>query len=71
VAAVARALDLVAPPVAALGGAISHLPVFRRHFALALAERLPGACLGAPAGDAARGALAIARGLAEVVAPRG
>jgi glucosamine kinase len=65
VAAVARALDLVAPPVAALGGAINHLPVFRQQFELALAERLPGACLGAPAGDAAWGALAIARELAE------
>jgi N-acetylglucosamine kinase-like BadF-type ATPase len=71
VAAVARALDLVAPPVAALGGAIRHLPVFRRQFEQALAERLPGACLGAPAGDAASGALAIARGLAEAVASGG
>ncbi len=71
VAAVARELDLVAPPVAALGGAIRHLPVFRRQFELALAERLPGACLGAPAGDAASGALAIARGLAEAVASGG
>lgn len=67
VAAVARALDLVSPPVAALGGAISHLPLFRRQFELALADRLPGACLGAPAGDAACGALAIARELAERV----
>ena len=71
VAAVARALDLIAPPVAALGGAISHLPLFRRQFEQALADRLPGACLGAPAGDAACGALAIARELAERVPAAG
>ena len=63
VAGVARALDLEAPPVAALGGAITHLVLFRDQFRQALAQRLPGACLQEPAGDAASGALAIAREL--------
>jgi glucosamine kinase len=61
VAGVAVALELAAPPVAALGGAISHLPQFRDAFRQALAQRLPAACLGEPSGDAARGALAFAQ----------
>jgi len=61
VAGVAAALDLEAPPVAALGGAICHLPRFRLAFRQALAQRQPGACLGEPAGDATRGALAFAQ----------
>ena len=65
VAAVAQALALVAPPVAALGGAISHLSGFRELFRQALAGRLPAAQLMAAAGDAASGALAIARELVE------
>jgi N-acetylglucosamine kinase-like BadF-type ATPase len=60
VAGVAGALALDAPPVAALGGAITHLPVFRDQFRQALAQRLPAAVLREPAGDALSGALAIA-----------
>jgi N-acetylglucosamine kinase-like BadF-type ATPase len=63
VAGVAQALALEAPPVAALGGAITHLALFRRQFQEALAVRLPAAQLRQPAGDAASGALAIALGL--------
>lgn len=65
VAGVAAALVLDAPPVAALGGAITHLPLFRSQFRQALAQRLPAAVLGEPAGDALSGALAIARELME------
>jgi len=61
VAGVAAALALEAPPVAALGGAISHLPTFRLLFDRAVAERLPRSSRVLPAGDAASGALALAR----------
>jgi glucosamine kinase len=60
VAAVARALDLEAPPVCGLGGALTHLAGLRRTFTEALAEHLPGARIEAPAGDACDGALAMA-----------
>ena len=63
VAAVARALELEAPPVASLGGAITHLEQLRLPFARELAVRLPQARWSAPSGDAASGALAIARQL--------
>lgn len=63
VAGVAAALALEAPPVAALGGAITHLRCFREQFAASLGERLPAARLQDPSGDAVSGALAIARQL--------
>jgi glucosamine kinase len=63
VAAVARALELQAPPVASLGGAITHLEQLRLPFARELAARLPQATWAVPAGDAASGALAIAHQL--------
>jgi len=63
VAGVVAALALEAPPVAALGGAITHLRCFREQFAASLAERLPAARLQDPSGDAVSGALAIAREL--------
>jgi glucosamine kinase len=58
---VARALDLDAPPVCPMGGAIEHLPAFRACFRQALAEVLPGSVLVQPPGDACLGALAMAR----------
>lgn len=61
VAGVARALGLTTPPVAALGGAISHLEGLRQSFRDALHQELPGARLQAPQGDACQGALAMAR----------
>lgn len=61
--AVANALQLEAPPVATLGGAITHLPIFRRLYSEELQQRSPRAVLVTPAGDAASGALAIAREL--------
>jgi N-acetylglucosamine kinase-like BadF-type ATPase len=66
VAGVAQALDLRSPPVAALGGAITHLRCFGEQFSQALVERLPAARLQTAAGDAACGALAIAQGLSGV-----
>jgi glucosamine kinase len=63
VAAVAGALDLAAPPVCGLGGALTHLEGLGRAFRARLAERLPGARLVPPAGDACAGALAMAAAL--------
>ena len=63
VSGVAQALQLQAPPVAALGGAITHLHIFRSLFRGVLLRCHPEARLQAPAGDAASGALAIAREL--------
>ncbi len=60
VAAVAHALHLSAPPVCGLGGALTHLAGLSQAFDEHLAERLPGARLVAPAGDACDGALALA-----------
>jgi N-acetylglucosamine kinase-like BadF-type ATPase len=57
---VAQALGLTAPPVAAMGGALTHLAVLRRQVEQALAQQLPGARLQAPHGDACAGALALA-----------
>lgn len=65
VSGVAQALRLQAPPVAALGGAITHLHIFRSLFRGVLLRCHPEARLRAPAGDAASGALAIARELVE------
>lgn len=63
---VAQALQLQAPPVATLGGAITHLHIFRSLFRGVLLRGCPEARLQAPAGDAASGALAMARELLEV-----
>lgn len=60
-AAVAAALELETPAVTALGGAISQRSRFRHHFLDALSAALPDATLVQPAGDAAAGALALAR----------
>ncbi|MFN7900862.1 MAG: N-acetylglucosamine kinase [Synechococcaceae cyanobacterium] len=58
--AVADQLELAAPPVCALGGAIEHLVCFRRCFQEALAERLPASRMARAQGDALSGALALA-----------
>ena len=60
VAGVAWALELSAPPVATLGGAITHLEGLRQAFQESLNRQLPGARLQAPVGDACSGALAMA-----------
>lgn len=61
VAGVASALQVEAPPLATLGGAITHLHTFQQLFAEELASQLPAAVLADPAGDATSGALAMAR----------
>jgi len=58
VAAVARQLDLPAPAVCGVGGALTHLEGLERAFAAALLRRCPGAQLVPAAGDACDGALA-------------
>ena len=63
VAGVARGLQLAAPPVATLGGAITHLLGLRQAFVEALNRELPGARLQEPAGDACSGALSMAQEL--------
>jgi len=63
-AAVARALELEAPPVCAMGGAIENLAMFRGYFSESLAASLSAARLVAPKGDACDGALAMAAELA-------
>lgn len=60
VAAVAAALDLQAPPVCALGGALLHLVELRRQFAAKLVRRLGRNALVSPDGDACQGALQLA-----------
>ena len=62
VAAVAAALDLQAPPVCALGGALLHLVELRRQFAEKLTRRLEINALVSPDGDACQGALQLAAG---------
>lgn len=63
VVTIANRLELRAPAVCALGGAISHLGCFREAFGSALARALPGGCWQAPAGDGCAGAVAMARAL--------
>jgi N-acetylglucosamine kinase-like BadF-type ATPase len=63
--AVAQQLDLSAPAVCGVGGALTHLAGLRRAFGEALVERCPGARLVPAAGDACDGALAQAAGLAQ------
>ena len=64
VSGVAGALELQAPAVCAVGGAVEHLQPLRSGLAAALAAELPGATLQSPLGDACDGALALARALA-------
>ena len=63
VVAVAARLELSAPPVCTLGGAITHLDCLREAFGSALARALPGARWLPPQGDGCAGALALAAGL--------
>jgi N-acetylglucosamine kinase-like BadF-type ATPase len=62
-AGVARSLELVAPAVCPMGGALSHLERLKAPFAHSLALALPGSRLVGAAGDACQGALALAAGL--------
>lgn len=62
-AAVAAALDLAAPAVCPMGGALEHLPAFRTAFLAALTAALPGCRCTEAAGDACAGALAMAKEL--------
>lgn len=63
VAAVAAALDLAAPAVCPMGGALEHLPAFRAAFRSALITTVPGSRWTEAAGDACAGALALAKEL--------
>ncbi|MEB3185607.1 MAG: BadF/BadG/BcrA/BcrD ATPase family protein [Cyanobacteriota bacterium] len=60
VAGVARALDLQAPCVCAVGGAVEHLKPLGDGLQSALTARVPGARLQQPLGDGCDGALAMA-----------
>jgi N-acetylglucosamine kinase-like BadF-type ATPase len=63
VAAVAAALDLAAPAVCPMGGALDHLPDFRAAFREGLITTVPGSRWTEAAGDACAGALALAKEL--------
>ncbi len=63
VTAVATALDLAAPAVCPMGGALEHLPAFRRAFREALTTTLPDSQWREAAGDACAGALSLAMDL--------
>jgi glucosamine kinase len=63
VVTVAARLELRAPPVCAMGGAITHLECFREAFGRALARSLPDARWLPAAGDGCAGALVMAAGL--------
>jgi N-acetylglucosamine kinase-like BadF-type ATPase len=60
VVAIARALELAAPRVCGVGGALGHLDQLRLGFSACLARELPDAALVQPRGDACRGALELA-----------
>ena len=60
VEAVSTTLQLAEPAVVGLGGALEHLPSFRRRVHAALAQRRPQAQWLTPAGDACSGALTMA-----------
>jgi N-acetylglucosamine kinase-like BadF-type ATPase len=64
VVGVARALELVAPRVCGVGGALTHLDQLRHRFGACLARELPAGVLIEPQGDACWGALELAHGLA-------
>jgi N-acetylglucosamine kinase-like BadF-type ATPase len=59
--AISAALQLSAPPVWALGGALEHLAPLRQQLERQLAALLPTAHLATPAGDGCDGALLLAR----------
>jgi glucosamine kinase len=63
VVAVAGHLELSAPPLCTLGGAITHLACFRAAFGQALARALPACRWVTPAGDGCAGALGMAAAL--------
>ena len=60
VQSVAEQLDLPAPAVCGVGGALLHLQQLQQAFQTTLRQRLPQATLQAPAGDACSGALSLA-----------
>lgn len=60
VAAVAAALDLGAPAVCPMGGALEQLPAFRTAFRAALAATVPASRWTEATGDACAGALSLA-----------
>ena len=60
VQSVAEQLDLPAPAVCGVGGALLHLQQLQHAFQTTLRQRLPQATLQAPAGDACSGALSLA-----------
>jgi phenylacetic acid degradation operon negative regulatory protein len=62
-AGVARSLELVAPAVCPMGGALSHLEQLRLPFVSRLAAVLPGSRLMSAVGDACQGALEMAADL--------
>ena len=64
VVGVARALELAAPRVCGVGGALGHLDQLRLGFGACLARELPGATVVEPRGDACWGALELAHSLA-------
>jgi N-acetylglucosamine kinase-like BadF-type ATPase len=57
---IAEQLDLRAPAVCGVGGALAHLRSLQRAFSDALQQHLPGAQQQAPSGDACAGALNLA-----------
>lgn len=68
-AGVARCLDLVAPAVCPMGGALIHLEQLRGPFGRSLTLALPGSRLVGAAGDACQGALALAAALLQEPQP--
>jgi N-acetylglucosamine kinase-like BadF-type ATPase len=60
-ATIAHQLNLVAPPVWPMGGALLHLTALREAFAEALSKGCPGAKIAVPQGDACSGAIDLAR----------
>lgn len=60
VGAVATRLELVSPPVCALGGAITRLPTFRQAYLRSLSATWPRVVPREPAGDGCTGALSLA-----------
>ena len=65
VVGVARALELAAPRVCGVGGALGHLDQLRLGFGACLARALPAATVVEPRGDACWGALELADQLAQ------
>jgi glucosamine kinase len=59
--AISTTLQLTAPPVWAMGGALEHLAPLRQMLVEQLSALLPGAQLAVPAGDGCAGALQLAR----------